>query len=102
MFNKVVITKLAIVVGAYIMLCVPALFIDGYLEKPIGLIVVLPVSSIYFFNSIGIPGLLENSGACGAGWCSPTLFGWVFISCFWIVVVWLMLYAITPKNANKA
>jgi len=62
---------------------------SNYLDSPFGLFAVFPVISVYIFHGIGVPGLLENDGACGWGWCSPTIFGWIFLIIFWLLVTWL-------------
>jgi hypothetical protein len=55
-----------------------------------GLISALPVLPIYFFDGAGLPGLLQNDGACGWGWCAPTLFGWALMVVFWLVAIGLL------------
>jgi len=52
---------------------------------------VLLISAALF----GIPGLLEHHGTCGWGWCAPTLFGWVFLCAFWLLVVWFLAWGLS-------
>jgi hypothetical protein len=72
----------------------PSLVWPAYLDSPVGLVVTVPYLSVYLFHSIGIPGLLQNNGACGWGWCAPTTFGWVFLSLVWATVAWLIAWLI--------
>lgn len=58
------------------------------------------VIPVYILNSIGIPGLLQNNGHCGWGWCSPTVFGYVVLVIFWVVVVWLFAWFVS--NLTRA
>ena len=44
-------------------------------------------------HRLGIPGLLEHNGACGWGWCAPTVFGWAFLCVVWGLVAWLLAWA---------
>ena len=85
----------ALIVAAYGLLALPGLFWPGYLDSPAGLLVVVPYLSIYLFHGIGIPGLLQQGGACGWGWCAPTVFGWVFLLGLWLGVAWLLARLIT-------
>ena len=80
---------LAVFVLIYFVLLLPGLFWPEYLDSPVGLIAAIPFLSVYLFHKIGIPFLLQNNGACGWGWCAPTIFGWVFICLFWLLVLWL-------------
>ncbi|MBX9849588.1 MAG: hypothetical protein K2X64_09865 [Rhodocyclaceae bacterium] len=77
-----------VLLGLYGLACLPATVWDNYLDSPIGILVVVPYLSVYVFHAIGIPGLLQNNGACGWGWCAPTVFGWVFIATVWLLVLW--------------
>ncbi len=36
-----------------------------------------PLFALYMLSYIGVPGLLENGGLCGHGWCGPSVFGWI-------------------------
>lgn len=95
---------MAAIIGVIALLLSPSLIWSEYLESPVGLVVIVPFVSIYLFHSIGIPGLLEHAGACGWGWCAPTIFGWFFLFAFWLVVLWvfaLFLSEITLCSADK-
>jgi len=80
---------MAVILFIYFLLWAPPIFWPKYLDTPLGIIVAFPLWSVYLFHSIGIPGLLQHNGACGWGWCAPTFFGWVFITVFWLLLVWL-------------
>ncbi len=80
---------MALLLLGYILLWLPAQFSSAYLNSPLGFIAALPFLSVYLFNLAGVPGLLERNGACGWGWCAPTIFGWAFIASFWLFVLWL-------------
>lgn len=66
----------------------PALLTDRYLDTPVAIFLLMPFLSVYLFHVIGIPGLLENNGACGWGWCAPTVFGWVFVAAVWLALLY--------------
>lgn len=55
-------------------------------------VVLVPYFAVYIFHQIGIPGLLENNGLCGWGWCSPTDWGWTFLVCFWLTFTWIAIW----------
>lgn len=74
--------------AAYGLVLSPALFFSGYLDSPVGVLVLMPYLSVYLFHSAGVPGLLMNDGACGWGWCAPTVFGWAFLAVVWVGLAW--------------
>lgn len=78
------------IVAGWGLLALPGLVWPGYLDTPVGLLVVVPYLSIYLFHGVGVPGLLQHGGACGWGWCAPTVLGWVVLVGFWLGVVWLL------------
>jgi hypothetical protein len=82
----------------YFLLWIPYLFWPNYLDSPPGIIVIIPIMSIYVFDGVGIPGLLLHDGACGWGRCAPTAFGWFFIISFWLVMLWLFARLIITLN----
>lgn len=79
-----------VLTGGYALLAAPAAFFDAYLDSLPGLLVAIPVLSVYLFHAAGIPGLLVNNGACGWGWCPPTAWGWIFLAVFWLGLTWLI------------
>jgi len=84
----------AILLGVYGLAVLPGLFVPGYLDSPIGVVVAIPYISIYLFDMVGIPGLLQHGGMCGWGWCAPTVFGWIFLGVVWLGLAWLTAKAI--------
>ncbi|MDO8267785.1 MAG: hypothetical protein Q7T32_08120 [Moraxellaceae bacterium] len=98
---------LFILVAGYMALLLPGAVWPAYLDSPVGILAVIPFLSVYLFHNIGIPGLLEHNGLCGWGWCAPTLFGWVFIVLFWLLVAWLLAWLVAHvlmarKSSDKA
>jgi len=87
-----------LILACYALLWAPAYFWPNYLDSPATLILTAPYLAVYIFHNIGIPGLLEHSGACGWGWCSPTFLGWLFLAVFWLLVVWLLARLIIKTN----
>lgn len=93
-----------VLVCVQLLLTLPAQFWQGFLDTPLGFFLVLPYFSAYIAHAIGVPGLLTNNGACGWGWCAPTVLGWLVI-----VGVWLLVYgglakliAMAIRRANDA
>lgn len=56
---------MAIILGSYLLLWAPSFFVPAYSDSAPGLIASIPFVVIYLFHGIGIPGLLQNDGACG-------------------------------------
>ena len=94
MFARRTLVVLAILLASFALLTLPGLVWPKYLDSPLGIVVAVPYISIYLFHGLGIPGLLENNGACGWGWCAPTPFGLVFLCIVWLVIAWLMAWGI--------
>lgn len=85
-------------IGLFLLLASPGLIWPSYLDSPLGLALAIPYLSIYLFHQIGIPGLLQNNGACGWGWCAPTTFGWIFLVTFWLLVTWLLAWGLSSLS----
>ena len=85
---------LALVITLQVLLALPGLVWPRYLDSPIGLALVAPYFSAYILHAIGVPGLLQNNGACGWGWCAPSVLGWLVIFLTWFLSVltltWLL------------
>jgi hypothetical protein len=92
---------MAYLLMGYFSLWVPYFFWMGYLDSPFGFIAAFPVLSVYIFHNIGIPDLIQHNGACGWGWCAPTIFGWVFIILFWLIVLWILAWFINKLTNNS-
>lgn len=91
-----------VIVGVYVLLWVPAIFSSKYMDTSVGLIAAMPVLSIYLFDMLGVPGLLKNGGACGWGWCAPTMLGWIFTLVFWSAVSWIVAWGISSLWIRRA
>jgi hypothetical protein len=80
----------AILWTLYALLCLPGIWWPGYFDSALGLVLIAPLLSVYLFSMIGVPGLLDNNGLCGWGWCAPSLFGWIFTLTFCLITSWLI------------
>lgn len=67
-------------------LALPGLWWPRYLDTPVGLWLVVPYFVPYIAHALGVPGMLQNNGACGWGWCAPTAWGWLLMGCVWLLV----------------
>lgn len=94
MFSLRTLKVFFLLLAVYGLLVLPAYLGLAFLEKTSGFLVMIPYLSIYLFNQLGIPGLLEHGGQCGWGWCSPTAFGAVFIIAFWLGTMWLLAWGL--------
>ena len=101
MFQPRTLKFFAATVAMFLLLTLPALVWPSYLDSPVGLIVAIPYLSIYLFHKIGIPGLLENNGLCGWGWCAPSTFGWIFLFTFWLLIAWLLALGISSLSHHS-
>jgi hypothetical protein len=101
MFKPRTLKFLAVFILIYFLLLSPGLIWPKYLDSPVGLLAAFPFLSVYLFHGIGIPFLLEHNGACGWGWCAPTLFGWIFICVFWLLVSWLVAAFIASMTSHQ-
>jgi hypothetical protein len=61
----------------------------AFQESFIGKIVGVPPFSIYVFEHLGIPGLV-NRNNCDWMWCKPTMLGIIFTSAVWLGAAWLV------------
>ena len=82
------------VVVVHLLSAAPALVWTKYLDSPFGFVVVAPYFAPYIVNFLGVPGLLEHNGACGWGWCPPTIAGWGLILGVWFLGVLLLAWII--------
>ena len=92
---------LAILLAAYVVLVVCAYWGPSSLAAIGSYFVMVPLLSVFVFHKVGIPGLLENNGACGWGWCAPTVFGWALLAFFWTGVVWLAAWALARLTTHS-
>ena len=90
----------ALLVGLYVLALLPALFIEGYSDSALGILVLIPYLSILLFHKAGVPAMLQHDGLCGWGWCAPTVFGWVLAAVFWLGVIWLLAAIVAAARAS--
>jgi hypothetical protein len=87
--------------ATYLLLAAPAYLGPVALREYSAVLVMPVVLSLYVFHRLGVPGLLENDGLCGWGWCGPTAFGLVFLALFWLAVAWLAAWALARFFARR-
>ena len=78
------------VLATHLFLAAPGMVWPRYLDSPIGIVVVSPYFVPYILHALGVPGLLENNGACGWGWCPLTPAGWCAAIGVWILGAWFL------------
>ena len=88
--------------GVYGAALLPGLWWPSYLDTAAGVLIAAPYLSLYLFDMLGVPGLLQNGGACGWGWCRPTWIGSIFTATVWLGVAWLAARGIAYMLAGRA
>jgi hypothetical protein len=88
-------------VAAYFLLAAPAYVGPAALGDYSAVLVMPVVLSLYLFDRLGVPGLLENDGLCGWGWCGPTAFGVACLTLFWLGIAWLAAWALARFFARR-
>ena len=101
MFKSRTLRILALLVAAYALILLPGYFNPAYLDSAIGILLLIPLLSVYLFDQLGIPGLLLNNGLCGGGWCAPTLLGWMLAAFVGLLPLWLLAWAMAALTAKK-
>ena len=100
MLERRTLAILGALVAAYFLLAAPA-YVGPVALREYGAVVVMPVIlSLYLFHRLGVPGLLENDGLCGWGWCGPSAFGVVFLVALWLGAAWLAAWGISRLLAR--
>ncbi len=94
MLKSLTLRLLALFVVGYLLLLLPGVYWPEYFDSPAGLLLLVPYFSIHIFHKLGVPGLLEHNGLCGWGWCSPTVFGVIFITVFWLTLAWALAWGL--------
>lgn len=92
---------LGALLAAYFLVAAPAYLGPTAFGEYSAVIVMPVVLSLYAFDRLGMPGLLENDGLCGWGWCGPTPFGLVFLALFWLALAWLAAWALARVLARR-
>lgn len=91
MFQRWPVAKMFLLLCALqVLLILPGYWWPGYLDSPIGLVFLLPFLIAYAAHALGMPGVLQHNGACGWGWCAPTLPGWMLAAAIWLLLTWGM------------
>ena len=98
MFKPRTLKTLALILAIYGLFLLPGLIWPSYLDSPAGVLLLVPMLSVYLFHKAGVPGLLQHDGLCGWGWCSPTVFGWLFVAIFWLAAAWLMAWGLASVS----
>jgi hypothetical protein len=98
MFERRTFKYLAAIVASYVALILPGAIWSSYLDSPAGYLLLVPYFSIAVFHKLGVPGLLEHDGLCGWGWCSPTVFGWIFAVALWLLLAWLCAWMLATLS----
>lgn len=93
---------LALILSGYGLLLLAAAIWPTYLDSPARVLTLVPLLSVYLFHGAGVPGLLENDGLCGSGWCSPTFVGWLFAAALWLGLTWLVAWGIASLTKRLA
>jgi hypothetical protein len=94
MLERRTLAILGALVAAYFVLALPAYLGPAALREYSSVLVMPVILSLYVFHRLGVPGLLENDGVCGWGWCGPTAFGLMFLTLFWLALAWLAAWAL--------
>lgn len=100
MFHRRTLKLLAALVCGYVLLLAPAAIWPAYLDTPVGILAAAPLLCCYLLASLGVPGLLQNNGACGWGWCAPTALGWFASAMLCLVGLWLLAWLLAPSAAE--
>ncbi|MCA0175468.1 MAG: hypothetical protein LCH73_04140 [Proteobacteria bacterium] len=100
MFDRRTLKLLAAFVCGYFLLLVPGAIWPAYLDTPMGILVMAPLLCCYLLAYLGVPGLLQNNGACGWGWCAPTALGWLVSVMVCLVGLWLLAWLLAPSTAE--
>lgn len=85
----------AVMVAAYALLLVLGLAFEDALGSVALALAVLPYFSVLLMHQAGLPGVLENNGLCGWGWCAPTPLGWALAAVLWLALAWGLAWVIS-------
>jgi hypothetical protein len=80
----------AFIVAVYGAILAAVTYVPSLSDSVLALLAVAPYLTVAAFSMIGIPGVLLNDGACGWGWCPPTIWGWTLSATFWLALAWLI------------
>ncbi|WP_144778115.1 hypothetical protein [Marinobacter maritimus] len=107
MFERTTVKVLLVIAVAYAGVWLPYVLGQGdlpaWLSSPYAVLGLIQVMPVYMLDGAGVPWLLQNNGHCGWGWCSPTVFGYIVLVIFWVVVAWLLAWFISylARRSNQ-
>ncbi len=90
MFEPRVLKLLLALLATAGVVALPGLIWPAWLDSPAGWVVLMPFFLAHLLHSVGVPGLIENAGLCGWGWCSPTAQGWAVSALICVLVIWAL------------
>lgn len=90
MFERQALKLLLALLAAAGLMALPGLIWPAWLDSPAGWVVLMPFFLAHVLRGAGVPGLIENEGACGWGWCSPTTLGWAVSALICVLVIWAL------------
>ena len=105
MFERSTYKVLVVIAMAYAAVWLPYVVLrenlPAFLAGPYTFLWLAQAIPVYILSGIGVPGLLQNNGHCGWGWCRPTVFGYVVLVIFWVVVAWLIAWCISKATKTN-
>jgi glycine/D-amino acid oxidase-like deaminating enzyme len=90
MLEPRVLKLLLVLLAAAGAMALPGLIWPAWLDSPAGVVVLAPFFLAYLLHAAGVPGLIENAGLCGWGWCAPTALGWAVSALICVLVMWAL------------
>ncbi|MCX7545206.1 hypothetical protein [Marinicella gelatinilytica] len=97
MFKRTTVKLFLIIVFTYTVVWLPYVIwedrLPDYLITPYAVMGLIQMAPVYILNGLGIPGLLLDH--CGWGWCGATIYGYIVLATFWVVVAWLTAWLIS-------
>lgn len=89
-FERRVLKLLLALLAAAGTMALPGLIWPAWLDSPAGMVVLMPFFLAHLLRGAGVPGLIENEGMCGWGWCSPTALGWAVSALICVLAAWAL------------
>ena len=80
---------------AIIVLCMVSTKVSS---SPFGIVLLPLIFLAYVFHNLGIPGVLQNNGVCGWGWCMPTIAGYLLGSILLVPLLWVASRFAKPRK----
>lgn len=101
MLNPRTLKILLLILAAYGLFAIVAAIQPVDSESAGGVLLALPLLSVYALDSLGIPRLLAQNGWCGWRWCAPTILGWMFAAALWLGNAWLIAWGIASLTSRR-